>query len=107
MNSPSTIAKMYVDIGMKKAKLPYLKMLVLSIYAGMFIASGGVLATVCSYGMSGGYSRFYKGIAFPLGLMLVCCAGAELFTGNCLCRKFYWRNFYGCFSSLFSCSRFI
>ena len=43
MNSPSTIAKMYVDIGMKKAKLPYLKMLVLSIYAGMFIASGGVL----------------------------------------------------------------
>ena len=84
MNSPSTIAKMYVDIGMKKAKLPYLKMLVLSIYAGMFIASGGVLATVCSYGMTGGYSRFYKGIAFPIGLMLVCCAGAELFTGNCL-----------------------
>ena len=84
MNSSSTIASVYVDVGMKKAKLPYLKMLVLSIYAGMYIAAGGVISSVCSYGMSGGYSRFFKGITFPLGLMLVCCTGAELFIGNCL-----------------------
>ena len=64
MNSSSIIASMYVDIGMKKAKLPYLKMLVLSIYAGMFIASGGVFSTVLSYNMTGGNSRFLKEMHF-------------------------------------------
>ena len=34
--------------------------------------------------MSGGDARFYSGLVFPIGLMLVLCAGAELFTGNCL-----------------------
>ena len=84
MNSPPEIAKIYVEVGVKKVKLPYPKMFILGIYAGMFIGSGGVCASVCSYRMTGGDSRFYSGLVFPIGLMLVCCAGAELFTGNCL-----------------------
>ena len=39
---------------------------------------------MCSFHKTGGDSRFYSGLVFPIGLMLVLCAGAELFTGNCL-----------------------
>ena len=84
MNSPPEIAKVYLEAGVKKVKLPIPKMFILALYAGMFIGSGGVCASVCSYRMTGGDSRFYSGLVFPIGLMLVCCAGAELFTGNCL-----------------------
>ena len=93
MNSPPEIAKVYVEAGIKKVNLPILKMFILGIYAGLYIASGGVCASCCSYRMSGGDSRFYSGLVFPIGLMLCLCAGAELFTGNCLlvipllCRK--------------------
>ena len=52
MNSPPEIAKLYLDVGVKKVRLPYLKMFVLAIYAGMFIASGDVCASVCSYRMN-------------------------------------------------------
>ena len=84
MNYPPEISRNYVELGIKKVKLPYLKMFILGVYAGFFIGSGGVCASVCSYLMSGGDSRFYSGLVFPIGLMLVLCAGAELFTGNCL-----------------------
>ena len=84
MNSPAEIARNYIDIGVKKVKLPYIKMFLLGVYAGLYIASGGICASVCSFRMTGGDSRFYSGLVFPIGLMLVLCAGAELFTGNCL-----------------------
>ena len=84
MNSPPEIARLYMEAGIKKVKLPYIKMFILGIYAGFYIGSGGVCASVCSYRMSGGDARFYSGLVFPIGLMLVLCAGAELFTGNCL-----------------------
>ena len=93
MNSPPEIAKNYIEAGIKKVKLPYLKMFILGIYAGFYIGSGGVCASACSYRMTGGDSRFFSGLVFPIGLMSVLCAGAELFTGNCLlviplcCRK--------------------
>ena len=84
MNSPAEIARNYINIGIKKVKLPYIKMFILGIYAGMFIASGGICSTICSYRLTGGDGRFISGLVFPIGLMLVLCAGAELFTGNCL-----------------------
>ena len=84
MYSPAEIARNYIDIGIKKVKLPYIKMFILGIYAGMFIASGGICSTICSYRLTGGDGRFISGLVFPIGLMLVLCAGAELFTGNCL-----------------------
>ena len=68
-------------------------MFVLGIYAGFFIATGALCSVVCSYRMTGGDSRFFSGLVFPIGLMLCLCAGSELFTGNCLlvipllCRK--------------------
>ena len=84
INSPSEIAKNYINIGIKKVKFPYIKMFILGIYAGMYIASGCVCSKVCSYRITGGDGRFIRGLVFPVGLMLVLCAGAELFTGNCL-----------------------
>lgn len=95
MNSPPEIANAYIEAGIKKVRLPLPKMFILGIYAGMYIASGGICSSVCSYRLTGGDSRFYSGLVFPIGLMLCLCAGAELFTGNCLlviplfCRKIF------------------
>ena len=84
MNSPPEIAKIYTEVGIKKVKLPYLKMFILGLYAGFYIASGAICSLTCSYRLSGGDGRFYSGLVFPIGLMLCLCAGAELFTGDCL-----------------------
>lgn len=84
MNSPPEIAKAYCAAGIKKANTPPLKAFILACYAGVFIASGGAVSAIASYNAGDGMSRFMSGLVFPIGLMLVLCAGAELFTGNCL-----------------------
>ena len=84
MNSPPEIAKLYIEEGIRRVKIPLLKMFILGLYGGLYIGSGGLCALACSYRMSGGDSRFYSGLVFPIGLMLCLCAGAELFTANCL-----------------------
>ena len=115
MNTPPEIAKVLLEEGVKKVRIPYLKMFILAIYAGFYISSGALCSTVCSYRMTGGESRYFSGLVFPIGIMLCLCAGAELFTGNCLlviplfCRRIlisemlifwgivYLGNFLGCF----------
>ncbi len=85
MNSPAEIAKLYVDIGANKTRMPALKMFVLGIFAGMFIAMGGFGSAVASCGVvPPALSRFLSALVFPIGLMMVIIAGGELFTGNCL-----------------------
>ena len=84
--APAEIAQVWVNNGVKKAGLSVGKMLILGIFAGMFIgfgAHGFILA-----GAAGG-SAFEAMIAkligaavFPVGLMMVIICGAELFTGN-------------------------
>jgi len=64
------------------------RLLVLGVLAGAYIAFGGLLAVVVGGGMPGvaasnpGLQKFVFGAVFPVGLMLVVIAGAELFTGN-------------------------
>ena len=85
MNSPAEIAKNYVNIGVGKMKLPISKMLVLGILAGMFIAFGGISSQVIAVSIEApSVAKFAGAAVFPVGLMLVLCAGSELFTGNCL-----------------------
>ena len=84
MNSPPEIAITYLSAGIKKVRLPIPKMFILGVYAGLFIASGGLCSSICSYHLSGGHGRFISGLVFPIGFMLCLCAGSELFTGNCL-----------------------
>lgn len=80
MNTPSEIAANYVAIGKGKANLPLLKMVLLAILAGAFIALAGAAATFGNV-----YVNKAMGAAiFPAGLAMVLIAGSELFTGNCL-----------------------
>ena len=83
MNSPAEIARLYVDSGTQKSMLPPWKMFVMGILAGMFIAMGGFGSSIASYGIQEpGLARLLSAVVFPVGLMLVLVAGAELFTGN-------------------------
>ncbi|MCX6087819.1 MAG: formate/nitrite transporter family protein [Caldiserica bacterium] len=84
--SPKEIAEKVVEVGCTKAKLPFFKMLVLAILAGVYIGFGGELATMISHDLKIGigFTQFLAGSVFSVGLMLVVIGGAELFTGNSL-----------------------
>ena len=76
------------DIGCNKIGIEFGPLLTLSFLAGAFIAFGGLLAVIVGGGVpdikaaNPGLQKFIFGAVFPVGLMLVVVAGAELFTGN-------------------------
>jgi formate/nitrite transporter len=82
--APAEIASLVRTRGIAKANAPTITTFVLGILAGAFIALGAVLSTVIGTGSSLGFglTRWFAGIGFSLGLILVVVAGAELFTGN-------------------------
>jgi formate transporter len=95
---PQEMAARAETLGMRKAEMPFLKMFMLAVLAGAFIALGAVFSTTVAAGgisMTGpdgtvvstaslpyGLTRIWAGLAFCLGLILVVVGGAELFTGN-------------------------
>ena len=81
---PAEVARKAETLGVEKATAPVLKLFVLGILAGSFIALGAIFATTITAGdgLSFGLSRLLGGLVFSLGLILVILAGAELFTGN-------------------------
>ena len=95
---PPEMATRAEHLGVRKAETPFLKMFMLAILAGAFIALGAVFATTVSAGgilvtgldgtvafntgLPYGMTRLLTGFAFSLGLILVVVGGAELFTGN-------------------------
>jgi len=95
MLTPEEIAHTTIEVGCGKAEKSTSTLLILGILAGIYISFGAAGATVM-LGTIGdpGLSRLAAGIIFPVGLMLVVMAGAELFTGNnlmtlgCLHRKY-------------------
>ena len=83
--TPKEIAQATIDAGVGKAKLSITQMMLLGIFAGVFIGFGGQAAITISqtYGaIDVGMSKFLFAAVFPVGLMLVVICGAELFTGN-------------------------
>jgi formate/nitrite transporter len=82
--SPKEIAAQVETIGVAKARLPLLSMLMLSVLAGAFIGLGALYFVLVKSDPSLGFaaSQVLGGVAFALGLILVVVAGAELFTGN-------------------------
>lgn len=85
MNSPAEVAKNYVDIGVGKISLPVPKMFLLGVLAGIYIAFGAVASQAVAVSIPlASVAKFAGACVFPVGLMLVLCAGSELFTGNCL-----------------------
>lgn len=84
---PEQIARSVVQQGEKKAGLRGSVLITLGVLAGVYIALGGVFATVAlagSRGMPHGVGQVLAGVVFSLGLILVLVGGAELFTGNIL-----------------------
>jgi formate/nitrite transporter len=95
---PQEMAARAELLGVRKAEMPFLKMFMLSILAGAFIALGAIFATTVSAGgmavaavdgtvafntgLPYGVTRLLTGFVFSLGLILVVVGGAELFTGN-------------------------
>jgi formate transporter len=82
--SPKEIASRVETIGVAKARLPLLSMLMLSVLAGAFIGLGALYFVLVRSDPSLGFAagQVLGGVAFSLGLILVVVAGAELFTGN-------------------------
>ncbi|MBI5483147.1 MAG: formate/nitrite transporter family protein [Deltaproteobacteria bacterium] len=82
--SPREIATRVETIGVTKAQLPFLQMLMLSVLAGAFIGLGALYFVIVKSdpSLSFGIKQVLGGVAFSLGLILVVVAGAELFTGN-------------------------
>ena len=85
MYSPKEIAERYVAVGTGKAELPASSMLILGIFAGAFIAFGALASQIIAVSIPlPSVAKCAGAAVFPIGLMLVLCAGGELFTGNCL-----------------------
>ena len=82
--SPKEIAEKVENIGVTKARLPFVKMSMLGVLAGVFIGLGAMYSVlvVSDPGLGFAYSRVLGGLVFSLGLIMVIIAGAELFTGN-------------------------
>lgn len=82
--SPGEIAEKVENVGVAKARLPLLSVIMLGILAGAFISMGAMYFTLITAdkSLSFGLSRLLGGLTFSLGLILVILAGAELFTGN-------------------------
>jgi len=81
---PKDIAAKMCETGVGKCKLPVLKMFVLAILAGVYIAFGAQLSLLIGSDstLGFGFTRFLSASVFTVGLMLVVVGGAELFTGN-------------------------
>lgn len=81
---PIEVARKSEALGVTKATESTIKLLVLGILAGAFIALGAIFATTITAGDDLGFAgaRLLGGLVFSLGLILVVLAGAELFTGN-------------------------
>ena len=82
--SPPQIAERVQSVGVAKARLPLLSMLMLSVLAGAFIGLGALYFVIVKSDPTLGFAtrQVLGGVVFSMGLLLVVVAGAELFTGN-------------------------
>lgn len=84
--TPAQIESKVESAAIGKATMPKLKLSVLAMFAGAFVALGAAFFTVVMGDASLGFAvqRLLGGLVFCLGLELVLLCGAELFTGNAL-----------------------
>lgn len=85
INLPPQITENYINATVQKTKTPFFKMVLLGIFAGMFIAGGGSASSVAMHSIKDvGVARLVAGCIFPVGLMMIVFIGGELFTGDCM-----------------------
>ena len=83
--SPVQILENNIKAGINKANMGLLKMILLGMFAGMFIAIGAEGSNLAAHNLTGvGVARTLTGVIFPIGLMMLVVTGGELFTGNCM-----------------------
>lgn len=83
--TPLQITENMIQAGVAKVKTPLTKLILLGIFAGMFIACGASASSVAMHAMTNvGLQRVAGGCIFPIGLMMIVLVGGELFTGDCL-----------------------
>ena len=82
--SPKEIAAKIETVGVVKAHMTTLPLVMLGLLAGAFIGLGGLFFVLVKSDSSLSFaaSQLLGGLVFCLGLLLVVVAGAELFTGN-------------------------
>jgi formate transporter len=82
--APREIAGRVNELGVAKARLPVLSLVMLGMLAGAFIGLGSLFFVIVQSDATLGFAlkRVLGGGLFSLGLLLVVVAGAELFTGN-------------------------
>lgn len=85
-HKPVEIVQAAGDAGKYKGNLSLDSLMVRGFMAGLFIAVGGALATVCSTGldvsMGPGFKSLVAGSVFPVGLIAIVLTGMSLFTGD-------------------------
>lgn len=87
--NPFEIADIFGTSSEAKAKTPFSKFAIIAIMGGIFIALGGLLTVVVAGGMGAvalaniGLVKYTAGALFPVGLIMVSIAGADLFTSDC------------------------
>lgn len=82
---PQQIVAGNIAAAKAKTEQPLLRMVLLGIFAGMFIACGASASSVAMHAISNvGLARLVAGAVFPVGLMMILFVGGELFTGDCL-----------------------
>lgn len=87
--TPAEIAEYTVGVGIKKTSQSAVKLFILGILAGAFIAFAAEGSNMGAYNLFAkaetyGLGKALAGAIFGTGLMMVVVAGAELFTGNSL-----------------------
>ena len=82
--APAEVAQRIETVGVAKARLATLPLLMLGVLAGAFIGLGAMFFTLVKSDptLSFATSAVLGGLVFSMGLLLVVVAGAELFTGN-------------------------
>jgi formate/nitrite transporter FocA (FNT family) len=84
IHTPPEIIRIAGEAAMQKDEYPVKKILTLAFLAGAYTAFGGLLSVVLAGGMpeitsnNPSITKFILGAAFPIGLILVVMAGAEL-----------------------------
>ena len=82
-NKPVEIVCFAGDAGKYKGNLSADNLLVRAFMAGLFIAVGAALATVCGTGIATpGLKSLTAGAVFPVGLIAIVITGMSLFTGD-------------------------
>ena len=101
ISTPPQIVAANMNAAKGKTELPLLRMILLGIFAGMFIAGGASASSLAMHAISNvGLSRLVAGAIFPVGLMMIVLVGGELFTGDCL-------MIMGCVHGKFSAAKMI